>query len=398
MMKVVWLTQYNIVELSPKIKLNKIVLLHNSSWIHNLSKELELNKEIELHIITHSPYVDKTQSIFKNGINFHVIKYGFPFTNKGFPKYLPFDQLSQYYSFSKKAIKLINGLEPDVLHVHGTEGGYFEPTFNLKIPCIVSMQGLIGEVVKSEPSISHYLQVLFERRVIKNAKYFGCRTNFDTNYVKRRNSEAVIFDLPEAMNKIFFEKHWKISPGVNLLYVGSIMQRKGIGDLIHALIKLRDKLPEVHLRIIGSGTIRYINYIKKIIEQNNLTKNITLLGVKSPYEIALELTKCNFFVLPSHIDNSPNSLAEAMAVGVPCIATKVGGIPSMIEDRHDGMLFKKHDIDGLVNIVDLLVKDKELQNRISENARSKALERNYPSKVALKYFEVYKFLQNNPPS
>src|ERR1035437_2756026 len=128
MIKVAWLTQYNVFRLLPEIKLSRQVILHSSSWINVLSEQLILQKEIELHIITHCPFVEQPQTIIKNGINFHVIKYNFPFTNRGFPWYLPFDKLTGYYSFKRKARKIINEIQPHILHVHGTEGGYFTPT------------------------------------------------------------------------------------------------------------------------------------------------------------------------------------------------------------------------------------------------------------------------------
>jgi glycosyltransferase involved in cell wall biosynthesis len=90
------------------------------------------------------------------------------------------------------------------------------------------------------------------------------------------------------------------------------------------------------------------------------------------------------------MDNSPNCLAEAMAVGTPSLATKVGGIPSMIRHGVDGMLFKKHDSDELVRMILLLANDVELQNTLSVNARARAYERNYPPNVAERYVRVYK--------
>jgi len=205
MIRVAWLTQYNINKLVPEIKLNRKVTLHNSSWIHTLSEQLVLQKEVELHIITHSHLVDQTQTIKKNGIYFYVIKYNFPFTNKGFPLYMPFDKLTRYYSFSKKARKIINKIQPDILHVHGTEGGYFTPALKKNFPCIISIQGIISEYIKIEPSFAGFLQVMYERRAIRKAKYFGCRTNFDYDFVKGINKNAIIFDLPEAMNMVFYK-------------------------------------------------------------------------------------------------------------------------------------------------------------------------------------------------
>lgn len=392
MIKIVWLAQYNVSTLQPELRLNREAVQHTSSWIHSLSDNLALNKEVQLHIITHSQLVDKTQVIKKNGIYFHVIKYNFPFTNKGFPRYFPYDKLTGYYHFTKKARKIIDEIGPDILHVHGTEGGYYTPASKTNLPCIISIQGIIGEYIKIEPSISGYLQVPYENYAIRKAKYFGCRTNFDYDFVKRINKNAIIFDLPEAMNMVFYKHQWKRPSKLSLLFIGSVNKRKGIEDLIYALVKLKSTFPCIELKVIGSGTRVYFDYLHKIVEKHNLKQNILWLGVKSPNEVALELSKSSFFVLPSLMDNSPNCLAEAMAVGVPSIATKVGGIPAMIKDNVDGMLFEKHDIDGLVSIIQLLANETELQDKLSMNARAKAFERNYPPHVAEKYVEVYKSL------
>lgn len=392
MLKIVWLAQYNVSALAPQLKLNRESVQHNSSWIHSLSDNLALDDKIELHIITHSQLVDKTQTIKKNNIYFHVIKYTFPFTKKGFPGYFPYDKLTGYFEFKRKARRLIRTLAPDILHVHGTEGGYFSPTFKLDFPCIVSIQGIISEYVKIEPSFAGFLQIPYEQWAIRKSKYLGCRTNFDSDFVRKINKDAVIFDLPEAMNMVFYKHQWKRPSDLSLLFVGSLNKRKGIEDLIHALAKLKCFFPAIHLKVIGQGTQTYSDFLAALVDKHDLTENITWMGPKSPGDVALEMSRASFFVLPSLLDNSPNCLAEAMAVGVPSIATKVGGIPSMVVDKVDGMLFEKHDVDDLVNIIKLLANDTELQDKLSVNASAKAFKRNYPPNVAEKYVEVYKSL------
>ena len=392
MLKVVWLAPYNINDLKPEVVVTREIVYHSASWIYNLAEYLSLEKEIDFHIITYSNLVNKSQTFRKNNITFHIIRYCFPFTQRGFPWYLPLDKLTVYYSFSRQAKKIINEISPDILHVHGTEAGYYLPTVNSHTPCIISIQGIITEYIKFEPYISGYLQILYEKFAVRKAKYFGCRTNFDSGFVKKYNKKSVIFDLPEAMNTVFFEQEWKPQPGLSLLFVGSIIKRKGIEDLIKALAKLKPTFPNIILKIIGSGAKGYINQLNSIIEELQIQSNVDWIGNKTPNEIAEELSKATLFVLPTLIDNSPNCLAEAMAVGIPCIATKVGGIPSMIEDTHDGMLFKKNDRNELVNRIKLLSIDTALQYKLSQNARSKAFERNYPTKVVKKYIEVYKSL------
>jgi glycosyltransferase involved in cell wall biosynthesis len=392
MIKVVWLCCYNISNLLPELQLDQQVTMHSASWILNLSAALAAKPNVELHIITQCPNVARTQSIEKFGIHFHVVKHSLPFTSKGFPWYFPVDKLSAYFSFSKSALKIINQVKPDVLHVHGTEGAYCFPALKTNIPSIISIQGIMEEYMKIEPSNIGYLRVLLERYAVKKGRYFGCRTNFDSAFVKRTNKKAVVYDLPEAMNPVFFQQQWKPGPGLTLLFVGYVTKRKGIEDLIHALYKLKIIFPEVKLKIIGSGTRKNLAIVNGLIQKFDLNSNVIWLWHRSPNEIALELSAASLFVLPTLMDNSPNCLAEAMAVGVPSIATRVGGIPSMVIDYKDGMLFEKHDIDKLVELVQMLATNTRLCSTLSKNAKAKALERHYPPNVADKYLKVYEQL------
>ncbi len=393
MIKVAWLAQYNIYELLPEIKLIREVTIHSSSWIHTLSEALAKEKEISLHIITHSPLVSHSQTIIKNGIVFHVIKYNFPFTDRGFPEYLPFDKLTGYLSFQRKAAKTIDQIKPDVLHVHGTEGGYFRPALRTRIPCIVSIQGIIAEYIKIEPSLAGHIQVLYERQALQHAKYFGCRTCFDYDFVKSVNRNAVIFNLPEAMNNVFFKQQWRRPDELSLLFVGSINKRKGIEDLLKALAIVREAIPSIVLKIIGTGKVTYTEFLKNEIQQLHLQANVKWLGAKTPLEVAQELQQSTIFVLPTLMDNSPNCVAEAMAVGVPCIATRIGGIPSMITHNENGALFTKNDIRELADLIMILAKDEKLQDLFSANAREVALTRHFPANVAKTYLQVYETLK-----
>ena len=395
MLKIIWLSQYNLSALQPEIILNRQVVQHSSSWIHSLSNQLATNKEIELHIITHTQLVDSPQTIKKNGIHYHIIKYNFPFTKKGFPWYLPWDKITGYHTFITEATAIINVIKPDIIHIHGTEGGYYLPALKTTIPHILSIQGIISEYNKIEPSISGYMQIKYELDAVKQTTYFGCRTNFDKNFIIKNNKKAIIFDLPEAMNKVFFENRWKPSSDLSIVFVGSILERKGIKNLIFAVARLKDYLPSIKLKIIGSGSQKYLEKLKMIINEKNIKDNILWMGARSPVEIATELTRSGLFVLPTNADNSPNCLAEAMAVGIPCIATNVGGIPSMLENNIDGILYDKNNLDELVHAIRLLFEDKNLQLKFSENARKKARDRNYPETVSKKYVAVYKSLAEN---
>ncbi len=90
------------------------------------------------------------------------------------------------------------------------------------------------------------------------------------------------------------------------------------------------------------------------------------------------------------MDNSPNSVAEAMASGVPVIASDVGGIPSMIENGATGLLIQPENHHQLAEAIILLLQDEAQRKRLASRAKRVALQRHFPSEVAQKTMDVYK--------
>ena len=113
-------------------------------------------------------------------------------------------------------------------------------------------------------------------------------------------------------------------------------------------------------------------WIERRVKRSGLESDITWLGSLDADAIVTELKAASVYVLPSHIENSPNSLAEAMLAGTPCIASRVGGVPSMLRDGVEGVLFPDSDAHALAAIVHTLTTSPALAERLSENARTTA--------------------------
>lgn len=122
---------------------------------------------------------------------------------------------------------------------------------------------------------------------------------------------------------------------VVLCTVGSGSLWKGIDVILKtAHILTESGILDFEWRLIGGMHSRqYIEYIEKI---KFADVNATFVGVLQEDQLKRELTGCDIYVHPAYIDNSPNSLCEAMIMGVPCIASYVGGIPSLIDGRRRG--------------------------------------------------------------
>jgi glycosyltransferase involved in cell wall biosynthesis len=332
----------------------------------------------------------------KDHITYHFIKDNFPFSNKGYPTYLPLNKITWYYRLRRKVNRVIEKINPDIIHSHGTEDAYSYIGVNYSVPSIVSIQGIVSELFKVMPfDLSLLFQIPIEKSTLKKAINVGCRTEWDKQLVKKINPASNIHYLPEAIKYIFFEKD-RNPKDSTILYVASLIERKGIEILIHSLIPIRKHFADIKLRIIGSGDLKYVTYLKHLADHLNLTDNISWLGPLPSERIAEELSTATVYILPTFMDNSPNSLAEAMAVGVPCIASSVGGVPSMINDGHDGLLVEPKNVEDLASKTILLLKNKELQNELSNNAKKTAKERNYPPYVAKTTLDVYKRVTNLP--
>jgi glycosyltransferase involved in cell wall biosynthesis len=147
-----------------------------------------------------------------------------------------------------------------------------------------------------------------------------------------------------------------------LLCVGRLSREKGHADLVRAFPAIRDLAGDsrLHLVLVGKGPER--PRIEELCRNLNLNDVVTLAGqqddVNPYYGIA------DVFLLPSHSEGCPNVLLEAMAAGVPVVATAVGGISEVVTSGKDAILVKKHDRAGLASATAQLLKDRELRDRL----------------------------------
>ena len=104
--------------------------------------------------------------------------------------------------------------------------------------------------------------------------------------------------------------------------------------------------------------------------------------------------KANVFVLPSSIENSPNSLGEAMILGMPCVASCVGGVQDMIIDKKDGFLYPFDEYYMLAHYVCEIFSNQDMAVALGENARKSAHKRFEPRTVVRTTLDVYRHIIN----
>ena len=157
-----------------------------------------------------------------------------------------------------------------------------------------------------------------------------------------------------------------------IIYVGAISSGKGIEDLMGAAKDFLPAYPKAFLTLVGEGPL--LKEIKEQLPALGFEKRIRLMGAVPPARIPKLLQSADIFVFPSLREGTPNALLEAMACGLPCVATRVGQIPAIIQDGKDGLLVNPGMPEELIPKIRLLLDDGALCRKIGQNGRNKAVQ------------------------
>jgi glycosyltransferase involved in cell wall biosynthesis len=133
------------------------------------------------------------------------------------------------------------------------------------------------------------------------------------------------------------------SPEVRLLFVGSLIDRKGLHDLLEAMADA--ELSRVRLTVVGDGPNR--SRLAEMADRLGLTRRIDFKGVLAPAEVAGLMRASDMLCLPSYMEGRPNVVNEAMASALPVVVTRIGGVPDMVREGKTALLFDPGNIEQL---------------------------------------------------
>jgi glycosyltransferase involved in cell wall biosynthesis len=164
---------------------------------------------------------------------------------------------------------------------------------------------------------------------------------------------------------------------------------KGHADLIAALALVAEALPMPWVLLAaGSDRSGHLAAMKKLATERGLESRISFLGPRD--DVPKLLASADLHVLPSHQEALPNNIIEAMAVGLPVVATSVGGVPELIVEGESGLLVAPNDPPALAEAILTLARDPELRRRMSEKNKAVVRERFTLEKSVASYEEVYR--------
>ncbi len=177
---------------------------------------------------------------------------------------------------------------------------------------------------------------------------------------------------------------------------------KGLHVLLDAANILKQKYKDLKIYIGGYNPFEldsikkallqseYQHYIRSMIKEYGLESHLVFLGEINAEQVKEYLLKSHVFVMPSTIENSPNSLSEAMLTGTPSVASCVGGIPSLVPSEEYGLLFESCNYKQLAEKIDLLFEHKDIAIKISQNAVNIMTARQDLEKSTQHALELYK--------
>ncbi|NER78833.1 MAG: glycosyltransferase family 4 protein [Leptolyngbya sp. SIO1D8] len=207
---------------------------------------------------------------------------------------------------------------------------------------------------------------------IKRAKFVACISHFC-------RSQGMMFAAPEHWPKMqivrcgvelsLFESITHQGIGNCLLYVGRLASEKGLPILLKSLRQLLPQYPDLKLTVVGDGADR--TYLEELTTKMQLDRHVNFVGYQSQTSVREYLKATDIFVLPSFAEGIPVVLMEAMATGVPVIATQIAGISELVQSGLNGYLVSPGDSDALAQTLSELIPDAEKRNCLGRNGRQK---------------------------
>lgn len=355
---------------------------NKEGWVHGLCGELlkhQKENEIELHIA-----FPVTRAL--DDCMGEITEYGGKYYYYGFYE----DTLhAEYYdaSLEESMLSLVKRIAPDVIHCFGTEYAHTLAMFRCvedKKNILLGIQGLCGAIAKAymadlpekvqesrtfrdiikrdsmkEQQEKFVLRGKREEEILSRAEQVTGRTEFDRLYLRSYNTRANYFAMNETLRAPFYEKIWdKESCEPYSIFVSQgDYPLKGLHYLLIAAKDLLKKYPNLQIYVAGNSLVSYHSlkdkikisaygkYLRSLIQKGDLENRIHFTGKLTALEMRDRYLRSSVFVCCSSNENSPNSLGEAMLLGMPCVAADVGGISSIFQNGEDGILYSGYEME-----------------------------------------------------
>lgn len=395
-MKVLWFVNTEFPDVA--ISKGRISNTGNGSWMKVLCHFLK-DAGINLHIACAGPWYLKKEVLVINNITYHCI-----------PRNKYFHNFSARKIDIKNIIAVANTVQPDLIHVFGTEQFYGLIVDKVNFPVIIRLQGSLNACVKNyfghlqKAKLLRYPMIFLiwfffyqkkeqEKKIIRLNKNFEGQTLWDYAWLKKENNNANYFRNAPILRKQFYTNQWKyeLCTPFSILSVMSTVPFKGIHYLIDVISKIKIEFPNVHLYLLHKLQKNgYSHLIRKKIQQLSLNENITFLGTLDENALCKQLLKTNVFINPSFVENESLVRLEAMSLGTPVICSYVGGMANTLNYSEDGLYFPVGNAEMLAELIRYVFNNPEKVQMKCKNLQLAVREYLDKKKIVDKTIEMYK--------
>ena len=405
-------------------------------WLSSLEKAVKGDITLEIAFLSSG---QKQEEFTHDGVKYYSIA---PYNSRNYfvfrLKRLLMPWSGQDRHILKRLESIIRLSRPDLVHIHGTEkcfglisdrmggeGGYVSYD-GRKIPVAISIQGIMGPYlrkffsgiprkdVRKYESIGCKLhkksafrmyrqmqhQAANETAILGTAGFIFGRTAWDMDETGRANPERRYFTVGEIMRTPFYcsgkfighSSCDRTAERDRILLASTVSEGiyKGYELLLRTAAALMGKGVSFCWTVIGySPDNEMVSLSEKSTGLKSSELNIRLAGRMDAACMVKELAVTDIYCQVSHIENSPNSLCEAMLLGLPCIATNVGGTSSLIENGKTGLLVSDTDPDEFAEAIISLASDGKRMTEMGDRAMAAAKERHDPQKVKSQLLHAY---------
>lgn len=388
-------------------------------WMIGMLREMQ---KYDYEIALCLPIIDDNR--MRDGVVNGVRYYSFKF------HYLKYEYDEAGKKSTESFCRIIDTFQPNVIHIWGTE---YLHTYSMMIAAekmgivdrvIIHIQGLISECARhflegvsgefAEMTVEGFDSLAlqrkkFERRgewekeAIRKAKSILGRTEWDKACTYQINPKANYFSCGEVLREPFYtSKKWETThrdrENVRIFMTQGSYPIKGVHYALEAVSFLRNKYSSVILEIAGENILDkpvvspYGQYIERLLDRFSVRDSIRFIGMLNENEVIEHMLRADVYLLSSTIENSPNSLSEAMICGVPVVAAYVGGVGTIIRNDTEGLLYTCNDPNMLAwqveKIIDGLIDTTEL----SKSEIQRSMEYNNRKQCVKKLDSVYKLI------
>ncbi len=423
-MKILW---YVNVVMPTAAELFSLQKTNAAGWLIEQSKKIAQLNNVDLSILNVCNKVKQTDFKFFESENINYILTG---TN----------------SYKLNIERILEKTKPDIVHIFGTEYEYNTELVTLckskNIKFVVSIQGIMSECAKSYMlgMPKKYNRVALTRKIMGKIYYADSialgqkdferrgkneidalkitenvigRTHWDKACVKNINSNINYYHVNENLRKEFYTgETWQYNncQKHSIFISQGFYPIKGFHRLLKVMPHLIKKYPNLKVYVGGQKAyslnnkllncfvdyfFEYQKYIKTQIKKLKLGDYIEFLGPLNAQQMKSMYLKANLFLSPSTIENSPNSVCEAMILATPIVASNVGGVATILKDGEDGLLYAFFNEDKMLKSICYMFDNEHDATAMGQNAKKHALITHNLNKNTDILIDVYKQILSN---